>query len=429
MPLTAGTRLGPYVLESLLGAGGMGEVYRAHDSRLNRTVAIKVLAHEIATPDRVERFEQEARAASALNHPNILTIHDVGREGNTAYFAMEWVDGQTLRELLHAGPIPLRRSLHLAQQIAEGLAKAHAAGIVHRDLKPENVMVTADGLAKIVDFGLAKLNVAQPAGADNPTVTRVAGTEPGIVMGTAGYMSPEQASGRAVDYRSDQFALGLLIYELATRTRPFERATTAQSLAATIEAEPTPIEALNAEVPPHLATVVARCMSKDPAERYESTRDLARDLKSIIDGMSRSTATVAVPAAQPKGRARYVAAIAAIILIAGAVTAAWLWRGSRTDPKPAEQERPLVAVRPFRSLSADDTQALFRRGHDRRDPRTAVAGLVAAAAQPQRARRLQGWRPVTDGARAWRAQLRGRQRPRRRQAGEDLGGAGGRLEQ
>ena len=341
----------------------MGEVYRAHDSRLNRTVAIKVLAPEIATPDRVERFEQEARAASALNHPNILMIHDVGREAGTAYFAMEWVDGQTLREILRASPIPLRRSIQLAHQIAEGLAKAHAAGIIHRDLKPENVMVTGDGLAKIVDFGLAKLSAPQPGapGADGSTMTRVAGTEPGIVLGTAGYMSPEQASGGPVDYRSDQFALGLLIYELVTRTRPFARPTTAQSLAAAIEAEPTPIEALNAEVPPHLAAIVARCMAKDPVDRFESTRDLARDLKTIVDGLSRRT--VAMPVSPPRpGRARYVAAIAALILIAGAASVAWLWRGAETTAKPSGPQRPLLAVRPFRSLSADATQAYFAAG-------------------------------------------------------------------
>ena len=180
MPLAPGTRLGPYVLRSLLGSGGMGEVYSADDSRLKRTVAIKVLPAQVATADRIERFEHEARAASALNHPNILTIHDVGREGDTAYFAMEWVEGQTLRELLRDGPVPLRRSIDLAQQIAEGLAKAHAAGIVHRDLKPENVMVTTDGLAKIVDFGLAR--PAAPAAAEeSPTVTALGRTDPGVV--------------------------------------------------------------------------------------------------------------------------------------------------------------------------------------------------------------------------------------------------------
>jgi TolB-like protein/Tfp pilus assembly protein PilF/predicted Ser/Thr protein kinase len=369
MALAPGTQLGPYVLQSLIGTGGMGEVYRAHDARLNRTVAIKVLAPEVATADRVQRFEQEARAASALNHPNILTIHDVGRERDTAYFAMEWVDGQTLRELLRAGPIPLRRSIQLAHQVAEGLAKAHAAGIVHRDLKPENVMVTRDGLAKIVDFGLAKL-AAVPAGGDDQTVSRIGRTDLGVVMGTVGYMSPEQASGRPVDYRSDQFALGLLIYELVTRTRPFERQTMAQSLAATIEAEPTPVEALNPDVPPHLAAVVARCLAKDPAERYESTRDLARDLKSILDSSwsrakalayeRNSRSAVITPARPRPARARYPVAIAAIALLVSAGTAAWLWRAARTTT--SEQDRPLVAVRPFRSLSSDPQQGYFAAG-------------------------------------------------------------------
>jgi serine/threonine protein kinase len=239
----------------------------------------------VATPDRIERFEQEARAASALNHPNILTIHDVGREGDTAYIAMEWVEGQTLRQLMRAGPFPMRRAISLTQQVADGLAQAHAAGIIHRDLKPENVMVTADGLAKIVDFGLAKLAAAGDrtvVDSHAATVTSAGYTNPGMVMGTLGYMSPEQASGRPVDYRSDQFALGLLIYELVTRTRPFERATTAQTLAATIEADPRPMEALNPDVPPHLTAIVSRLLAKDPADRYESTRDLARELRGLV---------------------------------------------------------------------------------------------------------------------------------------------------
>ena len=237
--MKSGDNLGPYRLLEKIGEGGMGEVYRAHDGRLQRTVAIKILAPRLATADRLERFEQEARAASALNHPNILTIHDVGRQGDTAYFAMEWVEGRTLRDELRAGPIAHRRTIQLTQQIAEGLAAAHAAGIIHRDLKPENVMVRSDGLAKIVDFGLAKLNApAATTGDADPTVTRAVTSDPGVVMGTVGYMSPEQASGRPVDYRSDQFALGLLIYELVIGKRPFDRPTTAQTLAATIEADP-----------------------------------------------------------------------------------------------------------------------------------------------------------------------------------------------
>jgi serine/threonine protein kinase len=236
MLLPAGTRLGAYDITGPIGAGGMGEVYRASDARLGRTVAIKILPPDLATPDRVERFQQEARAASTLNHPNILTIYDVGRDGETAWFAMELVDGQALRDPLNAGPIPLKRALDFARQVADGLAKAHAAGVVHRDLKPENVMVTGDGLATIVDFGIAKART-DPAGAPRhheATMTAMAGTTPGVVVGTIGYMSPEQATGRPVDYRADQFALGLLIYELLTRTRPFARPTTAQSIAATI---------------------------------------------------------------------------------------------------------------------------------------------------------------------------------------------------
>ena len=334
---------------------GWGEVYRAHDSRLQRTVAIKILAPRLATPDRLERFEQEARAASALNHPNILTIHDVGRQGDTAYFSMEWVDGRTLRDELGAGPVPHRRTIHLAQQIAEGLAVAHAAGIVHRDLKPENVMVRSDGLAKIVDFGLAKLKAGDAA----PTVTRVGISDTGVVMGTVGYMSPEQASGRPVDYKSDQFALGLLIYESVTRKRPFERATTAQTLAATIETEPASLESLRPDVPPHLAAIVRRLLAKNPDERYESTRDLARELRSILE----TTASPTLVATTRKRRAsvRYAAVLAAIVLVAGAALAAWLWRAPERAA-PADAERPLLAVRPFRSLSPDSQQAYFADG-------------------------------------------------------------------
>ena len=361
LPFAAGTRLGHYVLHTLIGAGGMGEVYRAHDSRLHRTVAIKVLAPGVATPERVQRFEQEARAASALNHPNILTIYDVGREGDVAYFAMEWVDGRTLRHLMGSGVVPLRRTLQIAQQIADGLAKAHASGIVHRDLKPENVMVTADGLAKIVDFGIAKLGTrAAGVGTSDgdSTIARPLATESGAVMGTAGYMSPEQASAGPVDFRSDQFTLGLLIYELVTRSRPFERATTAETLAATIECEPTPIEVLSPQVSPHLAAVVARCLAKDPADRYESTRDLARDLKAIVDVSSRPTVLrAAKPTFVPVGPALVAATV---LLVAAMVAVAWLSR----DPRDASVQhgRPLVAVRPFRSLSPDVAQSYYAAG-------------------------------------------------------------------
>src|SRR5215510_10204821 len=218
MTLSAGSRLGSYEIVAPLGAGGMGEVYRARDTRLGREVAIKVLPEATATdPDRRQRFEQEARSASALNHPNILTIYDIGSTNGTVFIAMELVDGKTLRELVASGePLPTRKFLDVATQTADGLAKAHSAGIVHRDLKPENLMVSKDGFVKILDFGLAKLVEPSTQDASVLPTAVAAPTEPGTVMGTAGYMSPEQASGHPVDYRSDQFTLGSIVYEMAS---------------------------------------------------------------------------------------------------------------------------------------------------------------------------------------------------------------------
>src|SRR5215470_16657733 len=224
MSLAAGSRVGPYEIVSSLGAGGMGEVYRARDTRLAREAAVKVLPGELAgDAERLGRFEREARSASALNHPNIITIYEVGSADSVSYIAMELVEGRTLREILASGPMPVRRLLPVAAQIADGLAKAHEAGIVHRDLKPENVMVNKDGFVKILDFGLAKL--ATPANDGNSQLATLAGpgTRPGMVLGTVGYMSPEQASGEAIDFRSDQFSLGSILYEMATGKRAFQK--------------------------------------------------------------------------------------------------------------------------------------------------------------------------------------------------------------
>jgi TolB-like protein len=408
--MKSGEDLGPYRILEKIGEGGMGEVYRAHDSRLHRTVAIKLLAPRLATADRIERFEQEARAASALNHPNILTIHDVGQHGDTAYLAMEWVDGRTLRDELRAGPIPHRRTIQLAQQIAEGLAAAHAAGIIHRDLKPENVMVRSDGLAKIVDFGLAKLTMpvtpAAAAGHSDPTVTRVAVSDPGVVMGTVGYMSPEQASGRPVDYRSDQFALGLAIYEMVTRRRPFERPSTAETLAATIEADPPTLESLRPDVPPHLAVVVRRLLAKNPDERYESTRDLARELTSILE-TTFSRAAAASVSWRRGVVAKATVAIVATVLVVGAALAAWL-RRAPGSAIAADAERPLLAVRPFRSLSPDPQQGYFAAGiteeiHGQLSQVSALRllsrnGLDAYKDDARRAVRELGLRHLVDGS-------------------------------
>src|SRR6266568_2795195 len=266
----------------------MGEVYRARDTRLARDVAIKVLPAELTDDSgRLDRFEKEARAASSLNHPNIVTIYEIDQVDSTAWIAMELVDGKTLRTLLDGGALPWRKLLSLAAQTADGLAKAHAAGIVHRDLKPENLMVTRDGFVKILDFGLAKLVPAgfeSSEGSHLATVTR--GTEPGTVLGTVGYMSPEQASGHPVDFRSDQFSLGAILYEMASGKRAFDRPTAVQTLSAVIQDEPEPLSATAPKIPANLIWIIERCLAKDPEERYASTRDLARDLAALRDHVS-----------------------------------------------------------------------------------------------------------------------------------------------
>ncbi len=265
----------------------MGEVYRARDSRLGREVAVKVLPGDLSTDqDRVRRFEQEARSASALDHPNIITIYDIGSADSTLYIAMQYVEGKTLRELLSSGPLPTKKVLEVSVQIAEGLAKAHAAGIIHRDLKPENVMVSKDGFIKILDFGLAKLTALQNEEQLSELPTAMADTRPGMVMGTVGYMSPEQASGKALDFRSDQFSFGSILYELSTGKRAFQRSTTAETLTAIIREEPEPVGAINPRAPAPLRWIVERCLAKDPDERFGTTRDLARDIASIRDHLS-----------------------------------------------------------------------------------------------------------------------------------------------
>jgi serine/threonine protein kinase/Tol biopolymer transport system component len=282
--LELGARLGPFQIIDRLGAGGMGEVYRALDSRLGRKVALKVLpTNLLSNREGLARFALEARSASALNHPNIVTIFEIGQADSSPYLAMELIDGWTLRHLIEAGPLPVKKTLDLAMQIAAGLAKAHQAGIVHRDLKPENIMVTPDGFVKILDFGLAKLQGGLQ-GAPIPQDGSL--TQAGFVLGTPDYMSPEQAAGRPLDFRSDQFSAGLIFYEMLTRRQIFHRDTPVQTLSAIIQEEPLPIESLNSRVPPPLRWAIARCLSKDPADRYASTAELARDLKQIRDNLA-----------------------------------------------------------------------------------------------------------------------------------------------
>jgi predicted ATPase len=286
MALISGTKLGPYEVQSPLGSGGMGEVYRARDTRLGRSVAIKILPSNLSSdPERLGRFEQEARSASALNHPNIITIYELGQDASTHYIAMELVEGKTLRELLASGLPPIRKAIEIAAQVAEGLAKAHEAGIAHRDLKPENLMVSHDGYVKILDFGLAKL--ALPSGELSDMCTMPAWqTQPGLVLGTVEYMSPEQASGRRLDFRSDQFSFGLMLYEMVTGKRAFQRGTAAETMVAILREQAEPIGVQNPDAPAPLCWLIERCLAKEPDKRYVSTRDLARELAAIRDRVS-----------------------------------------------------------------------------------------------------------------------------------------------
>src|SRR6202166_2811769 len=282
--LPAGSRFGRYEILGALGAGGMGEVYRARDPRLGRELAIKVLARKLSDSKLdVKRFEREAESASALTHPNIVTIFELGQVESTYYIAMELVEGELLRDMLRAGPIPLQTVMRIAPQIVDGLAKAHAAGVMHRDLKPENVMISRDGLVKILDFGLAKLvSTDTNLPLDLETVS-TSETNPGAVLGTLPYMSPEQANGLPLDFRSDQFSLGSLLYEMVTGRRAFPHQGAAEILAAILRDQPEAAASLNPQAPAPLCWVIERCLAKNPKDRYDSTHDLARDLAAIRD--------------------------------------------------------------------------------------------------------------------------------------------------
>lgn len=329
MSVLPGTRLGRYDVLSPLGAGAMGEVYRGFDTQLGRDVALKVLPETLAQdPEHLSRFEREARAVSALNHPNIVTIHEIGREGRTAFLAMELIDGETLRAVLDRGALAPRKALALAAQIADGLAQAHAAGIVHRDLKPENVMVTKAGRVKILDFGLARRTPLEAAGEDPTLSVPDDATRPGAVFGTVSYMSPEQASGRPVDFRSDQFSLGSILHEMLSGRRCWRRGSAAEALAAILRDEAPALDASR-----DVRRILDRCLAKDPDARYASTRDLVRDLEEA----SGSPAVSAAPGparpedAPTRGLGRRV--LAGLALLA-AVAAGWAIARATAPPVP-----------------------------------------------------------------------------------------------
>src|SRR3954453_5457946 len=295
MALASGTKLGPYEILSALGAGGMGEVYRARDPRLGREVAIKVLPSGSA-PDseRLRRFEQEARATAALNHPSILAVFDIGSHDNSPYIVSELLEGETLRSRLISGPLPVRKAVDYALQIVRGLAAAHDQGIFHRDLKPENIFITRDGHVKILDFGLAKLTTPEPAApgvSAQATLDSVTGR--GVLLGTLGYMSPEQCRGATIDARSDIFSFGAVLYEMISGKRAFRGDTTADAISSILKEEPSDLSATGRDVPPLLERIVHHCLEKDPAARFQSASDIAFALEALSSISSAATGVTA----------------------------------------------------------------------------------------------------------------------------------------
>jgi TolB-like protein len=403
--LLTGTRLGPYRITAPLGAGGMGEVYRAHDARLDREVAIKVIPHALAADaDRIRRFEQEARAAGALNHPNVISIFDVGDHDGSPFVVMELLEGETLRERIAGGPLSLRKAVDYAAQAANGLAAAHEKGIIHRDLKPENLFVTRDGRVKVLDFGLAKLTRPETPGAAGDRPDSVAATETGAILGTAGYMAPEQARGRPADQRSDLFALGAILYEMLAGARAFRGASFVETLHAILNEEPPPLTAPDRDIPPRLEHVVRHCLEKSPEERFQTARDLAFDLQGVMAEMGAGQTTIG--AARPVVRRRVSRGVVIGVLagMIGSLIAASLFLRLR-DRTPGsagglEPKRIVVAV--FENQTGDPaldplgrmTSDWITQGLSRVEGLQVVPSTSVLYAQPTGSRTKTGRDPI-----------------------------------
>jgi eukaryotic-like serine/threonine-protein kinase len=320
MPLAPNTKLGPYEILNTLGAGGMGEVYRARDSRLNRDVAVKILPATFARdPERLRRFQQEAQAVAALSHPNILAVHDFGEHEGSPYLVTECLEGETLRDRLRPGALPLRKSNEFGEQIARGLAAAHEKGIVHRDLKPENIFITRDGRVKILDFGLAKLT--QPDGSVlSEAATMASQTGPGVVMGTVGYMSPEQVKGQPADHRSDLFSFGTILYEMLSGKRAFQGDSSVETMTAILKQDPPELTETNRAVPPALERIVRHCLEKNPDERFQSASDIAFNLSNLSE-VSGNTSTLKAMK-EPRRWSRYLPLVT-VLLLAAVIAGLW----------------------------------------------------------------------------------------------------------
>lgn len=362
MALTPGEKVGPYEVISQLGEGGMGEVYRANDSRLHRAVALKVISLSGSGGDRVRRFEQEARSIAALNHPNIVAIYDVGTHAESPFLVTELLEGETLRERIKRGPMPVRKAIEVATQIAQALSAAHERGIIHRDLKPENIFLTKDGHTKLLDFGLAKEEAgAASAVASSPTLVTSPGsspgTTPGTVMGTVGYMSPEQVRGMPADYRSDIFSFGTVLYEMLSGKRAFSGPSSVETMHAILNGEPPDIDVSGARIPPGLERIVRHCMEKNPADRFQS----ARDLSFALGSLSGSETSISAPL-QPAAPARKIQwswiAAGALVLLAAALLGGLLYRSLGSTPQrmafaiPTNGEVSHIAISPDGSMLA-----------------------------------------------------------------------------
>ena len=355
MILTPGTRLGSYEIVSPLGAGGMGEVYRARDLRLDREVAIKVLPELLAdNPEALKRFEREAKAVAALSHSNILSIHDFGDNEGVRFAVMELLEGETLRDRLKNGPLGWRKAADVAIAVADALSAAHAKGIVHRDLKPENIFLTTDGSIKVLDFGIARVNrpgpVTDPAGLADAE-TQVVHTTPGVVIGTMGYMSPEQLRGEAVDGRSDIFSLGCVLYEMVSGQKAFGRKSAAESITAVLREDPPELAGSGRQVPPDFDRVVAHCVEKKPEERFQSARDLAFALRTISSTTGAFRPVVEAPRQRFRTAGWVTAAVA--LLVAGVLL--WLWAGRSSGIHS-------IAVLPFVNVGADPSTEYLSDG-------------------------------------------------------------------
>jgi serine/threonine protein kinase/Tol biopolymer transport system component len=363
MTLAAHTRLGPYEILSPLGAGGMGEVYRARDTRLDRQVAVKVLpARLFDDAQALSRFEREAKMVAALSHPNILALYDVGKEGTSVFAVTELLAGETLRERLRDGPLPMRKALEWARQITDGLAAAHEKGVVHRDLKPENLFVTNEGRVKILDFGLARESPrATGDGASNsPTVSRLTG--PGVVMGTVGYMSPEQVRGSPIDHRADLFSLGVVLYETLSGRRPFDRETEAETLTAILREDVPELAELSGGVPPALGYLVHRCLEKGPDERFDTAHDVGLALEAVQRTTAPPEARVEATKRTPSRWWLFAAGLALGALVGVVV----LWPGAGRPPPEAPTLRHVThsGFDSAPSASPDGRMVVFQSTRD-----------------------------------------------------------------